>query len=204
MLSMFCTACAPADSVPGVTAPPNTTASENASAPANSADRDARVDPSRPSVSDDDEYLIYKDTQKAFQFRYPKDWTVEELKEENVLLIMAPEAEANWQTNVFIEIREQTEAELPLEEVLDALLIHLPDFKEGFTLKSKDVITTTTGLAAGVLTYEHDPEIGLFEKEYIIPWDDNKMLYATGSAVIALREKYESPVNRILDSIDKL
>lgn len=134
-----------------------------------------RLNPSRPSVSDEDEYLIYKDTQKALQFRYPKDWTVEELKEENVLLIMAPDAEANWQTNVLIEIREQTEAALPLEEELNALLIHFPDYKEGFTFKSRDVINTTTGLTAGVLTYEHDPEIGLFEKEYVIPWNDNKM-----------------------------
>ncbi|TYA11932.1 hypothetical protein FRY98_14385 [Paenibacillus faecis] len=126
------------------------------------------------------------------------------MKEENVLLIMAPDVEANWQTNVLIEIREQTEAALPLEEELDALLIDFPDYKEGFTFKSRDVITTTTGLTAGVLTYEHDPEIGLFEKEYVIHGIDNKMLYATDSTVIALREKYASPVNRILDSIDKL
>ncbi|AWB43046.1 hypothetical protein DCC85_01560 [Paenibacillus sp. CAA11] len=44
----------------------------------------------------------------------------------------------------------------------------MPKYKDGFVFNSKVVITTTTELTAGVLTYDHDLKTKLFEKEYVI------------------------------------
>ncbi len=67
----------------------------------------------------------YVDSKRGVQFEYPSDWTAEELSEQNVLLLSSPIMEANWQTNVFIELRSNLDTSQTPEQRLSTLAENL-------------------------------------------------------------------------------
>ena len=149
------------------------------------------------------QYGLYRDQKRNIQFQYPKNWTVEEVEEQNVLLIMAPEIEENWQANVFIELRENPDKK-PIDEQLDSLILNLKSNKKEMVMKNREILKTRTGIQAGVIVFEHNPELKLFEKEYLLLFGDSRVVFATGSAVSSLWSKYQKQIDGILESIEEL
>ena len=78
----------------------------------------------------------YVDSLRGVKLEYPASWTVEELADRDVLLQLSPVQEADWQTNIFIELRRDLETSLPREERLRTLADNLDREKAGFALQS--------------------------------------------------------------------
>ena len=144
----------------------------------------------------------YVDAKRGVQFAYPSDWTVEEVPEQNVLLLSSPVMEADWQTNVFIELRSDLGTSQPHEKRLSALAANLKKEKAGFALQSSRVFTHSSGMPAGELIYTHNSDgVPLTEREVILWPAPGKALFVTGSAVTSLWSKYAPQINVIVDSI---
>jgi hypothetical protein len=147
----------------------------------------------------------FADPKRGIQFDYPADWTVEELPQHNVLLVSSPIQEANWQTNVFIELRADEEAGVPVERRLATLVENLRKFKQRFALESVGPVTHPSGLPAGELRYTHVTQgVPLTDRELVLWLAPGKTLFVTGSALTALWPKYEAELNTILDSVTVL
>ena len=144
----------------------------------------------------------YVDTKRGVQFEYPSDWTAEEVPEQNVLLLSSPVLEADWQTNVFIELRSDLDASQAREKRLSTLAENLKRTKSGFALKSSRVFTHSSGMPAGELIYTHNSDgVPLTERDVILWPAPGKALFVTGSAVTSLWSKYAPQMNVIFDSI---
>jgi photosystem II reaction center protein PsbP len=144
----------------------------------------------------------YVDAKRGVQFDYPSDWIAEDVPEQNVLLVSSPIQEANWQTNVFIELRRDLDASQSPEQRLSTLADNLKRTKAGFALQSSRAFTHASGVPAGELIYTHDSQgVPLTEREVILWLEPGKALFVTGSAVTSLWSKYEPQMNVIFDSI---
>src|SRR6266536_6123335 len=129
----------------------------------------------------------YVDSKRGVQFEYPADWTAEELAEQNVLLLSSPIMEANWQTNVFIELRSDLETSQTPEQRLSTLADHLKSTKPGFALQSSRVFTHAGGVPGGELIYTNTSQgVPLTESEVVLCLEPRKALFVNGSAVTAL------------------
>ncbi|HEY8181954.1 MAG TPA: hypothetical protein VII32_06910, partial [Thermoanaerobaculia bacterium] len=95
----------------------------------------------------------YVDAKRGVQFEYPLDWTAEEVSEQNVLLLSSPVLEANWQTNVVIELRSDLDTSQTPEQRLATRADNLKTTKSGFALQSSRVFTHASGVPAGELIY---------------------------------------------------
>jgi hypothetical protein len=144
----------------------------------------------------------YIDAKRGVQLEYPSDWTAEEVSEQNVLLLSSPVQEANWQTNVFIELRSDLDTSQTPEQRLATLADNLKTTKSGFALQSSRVFTHASGVPAGELIYTHSSQgVPLTEREVILWLEPGKALFVNGSAVTSLLSKYEPQMNVIFDSI---
>jgi hypothetical protein len=144
----------------------------------------------------------YVDSKRGVQFEYPSDWTTEELTEQNVLLLSSPVQEANWQTNVFIELRSDLETSQTPEQRLSTLADNLKRTKPGFALQSSRVFTHASGVPAGELMYTHNSQgVPLTEREVILWLAPGKALFVNGSAVTSLWSKYQPQMNVVFDSM---
>jgi hypothetical protein len=144
----------------------------------------------------------YVDAKRGVQLEYPSDWTAEEVSEQNVLLLSSPVQEANWQTNVFIELRNDLDTSQTPERRLSTLADNLKTTKSGFALQSSRVFTHPSGAPAGELIYTHSSQgVPLTEREVILWLEPGKALFVNGSAVTSLLSKYEPQMNVIFDSI---
>jgi hypothetical protein len=144
----------------------------------------------------------YVDAKRGVQLEYPSDWTAEEVSEQNVLLLSSPIQEANWQTNVFIELRSDLDTSQTPEKRLATLADNLKTTKSGFALRSTRVFTHASGIPAGELIYTHNSQgVPLTEREVILWLEPGKALFVNGSAVTSLLSKYEPQMNIIFDSI---
>jgi hypothetical protein len=144
----------------------------------------------------------FADAKRGIQFQYPADWTVEELAQQNVLVVSSPIQEANWQTNVFVELRTDDAPELPIEQRLGTLAENLGKFKQSFVLISSKPVSHPSGVAAGELRYTHVTQgVPLTDRELVLWLAPGKTLFVTGSAVTSLWPKYEADLNTILDSV---
>jgi len=72
------------------------------------------------------ETATHRDLARGIQFEHPSEWTLEEIPGQNVLLLLSPVVEADWQANVFIEVRTDR-APAGVQSRLDALLEELPN-----------------------------------------------------------------------------
>jgi len=144
----------------------------------------------------------YVDSKRGVQFEYPSDWTAEELKEQNVLLLSSPVQEANWQTNIFIELRKDLDAAQTADQRLATLADNLARKKSGFALQSSRLFTHKSGMPAGELIYTHTSQgVPLTERELVLWLRDGRTLFVTGSAVTSLSTKYASQLNVVFDSV---
>jgi len=147
----------------------------------------------------------YTDTKRAIQFEYPSDWVAEDVSTQNVLLVSSPVQEANWQANVFLEVRTDEDAAQPHEQRLALLSDNLAKQKKGFVLKASRILAHPSGLGAGELVYTHaSQDVPLTEKELILWLGDGRVLFVTGSAVTSLWGKYEPQLNVVFDSVRPL
>jgi hypothetical protein len=148
---------------------------------------------------------IYVDSKRGVQFEYPSDWSAEEVAEQNVLLLSSPVQEANWQTNIFIELRRDLDTTQSREQRLATLADNLARKKSGFALQSSRVFTHKSGLPAGELIYTHTSQgVPLTEREIILWLPDGRTLFVTGSAVTSLWAKYADQMNVVFDSINRV
>jgi hypothetical protein len=144
----------------------------------------------------------FADPKRGIQFQYPADWTVEELAQQNVLLVSSPIQEANWQTNVFIELRTDGDSVQPAEQRLATLAENLGKSKQGFVLTSSKLLVHASGLAGGELQYTHVTQgVPLTDRELILWLGEGKTLFVTASAVTSLWSKYEAQLDNILNSV---
>jgi hypothetical protein len=147
----------------------------------------------------------YVDSKRGVQFEYPADWTTEEIAEQNVLLLSSPVQEANWQTNVFIEVRADVDTSQTREQRLATLADNLKRTKSGFALQSSRVFADSSGVPAGELIYTHNSQgIPLTEREVILWLAPGKELFVNGSAVTSLWSKYAPQMNVVFDSIRRI
>ena len=144
----------------------------------------------------------YVDSKRGVQFEYPSDWTAEELSQQNVLLLSSPIMEANWQTNVFIELRRDLDMSQTPEQRLSTLADNLKRTKSEFALQSSRVFTHPSGAPGGELIYTHNSQgVPLTEREVVLWLEPGKALFLNGSAVTSLWSKYQPQMNVIFDSI---
>jgi hypothetical protein len=143
----------------------------------------------------------YVDSKRGVQFEYPGDWTAEELAAQNVLLLSSPVIEADWQTNIFIEMRRDLDRTSTPEQRLATLADNLSRTKKQFALQSTRVFTHANGLTAGELIYTHE---NLTDREVVLRMDGGKWLFVTGSAVTSLWSKYEPQLKIVFDSIRRI
>lgn len=147
----------------------------------------------------------YVDASRGIQFEYPADWTVEDLREQNVLLLSSPVVEKNWQTNIFIELRTDADSATPHERRAAALADNLSRQKNGFRLQSMKNFTHPSGVPAAELIYTHDSQgVALTEREILLWLTPGKVLFVTGSAVTSLWTKYEPQLNVVFDSVRRM
>jgi hypothetical protein len=147
----------------------------------------------------------YIDTRRGIQFQYPNDWKVENLVQQDVLLLLSPRIEENWQTNIFLELRIGLNKGQSVEQRLNMLTNNLKQNKKDFILQSSKVFTHASGLPAGELIYTHSSQgIFLKEKEIILWLTDSTVLFVTGSAILHLWNKYESQMTIVFDSVRPL
>lgn len=147
----------------------------------------------------------YTDTKRGLEIQYPADWSVEDVAQEDVLLLMSPVREANWQTNVFLEVRRDEDPALPHDQRLGALAAALRQQKKGFALQGSRVFTHPSGLPAGELLYSHTSQgVPLTEREVIVWLTDQKVVILTGSAVTSLWAKYQPQISVVQDSVHPL
>jgi hypothetical protein len=146
----------------------------------------------------------HRDPTRGIQFEHASDWTLEEIPSQNVLLVMSPVVEANWQANVFIEVRTD-QAPADVQSRLDALLEELPNYKQSFSLIRAQPVSHSSGLQAGEIVYTHVTDgVPLRESELIIWLDEGRTLFVTGSAVASLWQKYEPDISLVLNSVRPL
>jgi len=144
----------------------------------------------------------YVDSKRGVQFEYPTDWSAEEVTEQNVLLLSSPVQEANWQTNIFIELRRDLDTSQSREQRLATLADNLAKKKSGFALQSSRVFTHKSGTPAGELIYTHTSQgVPLTERELILWLPDGRTLFVTGSAVTSLWSKYADQMSVVFDSV---
>jgi hypothetical protein len=147
----------------------------------------------------------YVDSKRAIQFEYPGDWTAENVAQPDVLLLSSPVQEANWQTNIFLELRTDMDATQPPDRRLATLAENLAKQKGGFALQTSRTLTHSSGLSAGELVYTHSSQgVPLTEKELILWLGDGRVLFVTGAAVTSLWGKYEGQMNTVFDSLRPL
>jgi len=144
----------------------------------------------------------YVDTKRGIEFDYPSSWSAEELPQQNVLLLSSPVQEANWQTNIFLELRTDLDTAVTHEQRLATLADNLRREKSRFSLQSSRVFMHTSGLPAGEMVYTHLSQgVPLTERELVLWLDGGKTLFVTGSAVTALWSKYDGQMKVVFDSV---
>lgn len=50
----------------------------------------------------------------------------------------------------------------------------------------------------------YTPNLHLLQKEYVIRLDEKRIVYATGSVVVSLWDKYQKQIDMILESISEI
>ena len=99
----------------------------------------------------------------------PDGWSSETLGDPEGELLLAPEEEAGWQANIFVEGREDPEGR-DLESALDDLIPNLSACKEEFQLSAKNILRNGHGTRIGVIEFFHAASgIPIVEWELVIP-----------------------------------
>ena len=153
------------------------------------------------STSNENVRATFSDSTRGFSFEHPKQWSVEDIKEMNGLLVTSPTLEANWQANLFFELRTDKENR-KLDVMMDDLTTNLSKTKKNFKLVAKKTGTMPSKLQFGQIEYTHtQDDVALTELEVIIPLAKDKLLFVVASWVTSLDKKYRPVCNAIIESI---
>jgi len=157
----------------------------------------------RKPESKSDSWRKYTVSQGGYSFEYPPTWSVEAIPDANGLLVMCPTVEADWQANVFFELRSDP-GNRPVGKMLEDLIPNLKKEKTGFVLVSLTVMKHPSGLEAGRIDYTHSSDAtGLNDSETVIVLEENKLLFVLTSTASSVKHKYAPTLLKIVDSIRK-
>jgi hypothetical protein len=133
---------------------------------------------------------------------YPKGWSARELSQLDGLLIICPTTDADWQANVFVELRPVAHKR-SLSDSLDSLAKELKERKHGFVQLDKRIATHPRGFEYGVIDYTCKDVTGLalLEHEVILPLSGDRRLYLLFSTAEAVKEKYEPIFEQMLEAL---
>jgi hypothetical protein len=134
-------------------------------------------------------------------FTPPGAWSVEDIAKQSGVLILAPSVEANWQANIFLELREDKE-----NRALDRALIdvsgNLKSRKSQYRELSRSVKKTARGVPYGLLEYSHqNGGTELLEWEVIVPLQGTTRLFVLASTAKSVSPKYLPAFQAFLDSL---
>lgn len=150
------------------------------------------------------DFKVYEDNIRKIRFKYPSNWCIEEMKEQNTILIMCQDIEEKWQSNIFIELWGDDENR-EVSKQIDDLVLGLSKFKKQFKLEEKGISKTKSGINTGYIIYNcFQDNLELKEKEYLYQLGDNKVLLVTASVVNSLWDKYKSDIEIVFGSIEKM
>lgn len=132
-------------------------------------------------------------------FVAPPGWSSERL--EGGLLLLAPEIEAGWQANLFLELREDEEAR-SLEEGMADLVPNLEARKQHFQEISRRIERQPGGLRFGRIKYTcANQGTALTEWEVIIPLEGRKRLFVLASSASARWSRYQPAFQQFIESL---
>jgi hypothetical protein len=133
---------------------------------------------------------------------YPKGWTARELSQLGGLLIICPATEADWQANVFVELRADGRKRSP-SDALDVLEKELKERKHSFRLLDKRIADRNHSFEYGVIDYACKDVSGLDLAEHgvIIPLPGDRHLLLLFSTAEAAKEKYEPIFEQMLEAL---
>ncbi|MCA9029946.1 MAG: hypothetical protein KDA69_21270 [Planctomycetaceae bacterium] len=140
------------------------------------------------------------------QLRYdvPYGWSGEVLDTEDGagILLLAPDIEANWQANIFVEVRVDLEHR-KLADSLDDLVPNLRANKPDFRLISTDIFWNRNEVEIGRIEYSGDSEgTALTEWELVIPFDSEFKFFIMASAATECWPKYRHVFLKFAESVD--
>lgn len=117
------------------------------------------------------------------------------------LLFVAPEIEGNWQGNLFLEVREDSEGR-SLEQSLADIVPNLRTAKQHFQEVSRQIESRPSGLRLGRIEYTCTYEgIGLTQWEVLVELDGKKRLFVLASSTTAHWDKYLPVFQSLIGSL---
>jgi hypothetical protein len=133
------------------------------------------------------------------EFSVPDTWTKEVVG--NGILLMAPNTENNWQANLFLEFREDSEGRT-LEQGLADLVANLSRRKKQFREVSRKVETNANGLSIAHVTYTCVvQQTALTHWEIIAQIDSKKRFFVLASSASTSLENYQPVFERFISSL---
>jgi hypothetical protein len=142
------------------------------------------------------------DSARAIQLEYPAGWSCEEVSDGKVRLLMSPVSEADWQTNVYLELRTVPDVRWSSERRLSSYVEQLELHRKNFVLRSSRVLTHSSGLAGGELIFSDNMDgVPLTQRELLLWYPDGRELFVAAAVVTSLWSKYEDQVDLIFDSL---
>jgi len=155
---------------------------------------------SAPSTS----WRKHTETKSGYFFEYPSSWSAEAVPNMNGLLVMCPVVEADWQANVFFELRMDPDNR-SVSKVLEDLIPNLAKQKTGFKLVTSSVTTHSSGLQSGRIEYTHNSNgTELNDCETIILLEKGNLLFVLTSTASSVKRKYQPTLQKIVDSVARL
>ena len=137
----------------------------------------------------------------AFEFMLPDSWMKENAG--GGMLLMAPNIENNWQANLFLEFRDDTEGRT-VDQALADVVANLKDRKKQFREVSRNVEKHSGGFQIGSLEYTcADQVTPLTEWEIVIEASKKKRLFILASSASASWAKYQPVFQRFIASLEK-
>lgn len=133
------------------------------------------------------------------RFELPSKWTAEDVQ--GGVLLLAPTIEADWQANMFLEIRGDLN-QRPLEAALADYVSSLRNSKSGFRELQRSLGKTADGLQYALVEYECQSQgAALTQREIILPVNERKRLFILASSASSLWDKYRPIFDAFLGSL---
>ena len=137
----------------------------------------------------------------GISFDAPAGWSVEDLAQEHGVLLMAPNEEANWQANIFLELREDA-GNRSLDQALADLSVSLEGRKSRYKELRRSTKRTAKGLEFGLLEYSHEASgVSLVEREAIFTVRGKSRLFVLTSTAKSVEAKYTPIFDAFLSSV---
>jgi hypothetical protein len=132
-------------------------------------------------------------------FAPPKGWTMEEVQ--GGLLIISPTIEANWQANLFLQVRQDNENR-SLDEAMAEYIRNLKSQKHQFRDVNRAVENHLNGFRFGRIDYTCvQQETELRQCEWLIELEGTKRLFVFASSASSLWPKYQPIFREFIDSL---